>query len=149
MAILQAELPYTLSKSLKTTIRLLPASPAIKAPSGFLNWKPRTVYLFGQNFTQDSTKFTINKADLPDLQPSANNSAEAILTALLYKAMQVSGNSSTSMINISVWKTVYKPTQQGRMKVIILEVNILIPAQYKYERVEIRNANDSNIVKYL
>jgi hypothetical protein len=44
--------------------------------------------LFGVNAVQDSQLFSINKADLPLLTPSANNTAESLLAALLLKAFE-------------------------------------------------------------
>lgn len=43
--------------------------------------------LFGVNAAQDS-QLVINKADLPLLTPSANNTAESLLAALLLKAFE-------------------------------------------------------------
>lgn len=44
--------------------------------------------LFGVNAAQDSQLVSINKADLPLLTPSANNTAESLLAASLLKAFE-------------------------------------------------------------
>lgn len=48
--------------------------------------EPTLVQLFGAGATQDATTLTIHKADLPRLTPSANNTAESLLTGILLQA---------------------------------------------------------------
>ncbi len=42
--------------------------------------------LFGVNATQDNQSLVIRKGDLPKLTPSANNTAESLLVAILLQA---------------------------------------------------------------
>lgn len=44
---------------------------------------PTLQQVFGASATQTATTVTINKADLPTLTPSANNTAESLLIAIL------------------------------------------------------------------
>lgn len=48
-----------------------------------------TLIVFGPNATQNATTITIQKADLPRLTPSANNTAESLLTGILLQAQTV------------------------------------------------------------
>lgn len=43
---------------------------------------------FGVNASQTADTFTISKSDLPGLTPSANNSAESLLSAIILKARE-------------------------------------------------------------
>lgn len=44
--------------------------------------------LFGVNASQDGQNLFIDKSDLPLLTPSANNTAESLLVAILLKALE-------------------------------------------------------------
>jgi hypothetical protein len=48
--------------------------------------EPTLIQVFGANAVQDATTITITKADLVGLTPSANNTAEALLTGILKTA---------------------------------------------------------------
>lgn len=51
--------------------------------------EPTLVEVFGAGASQTSTTLTIAKADLTGLTPSATNTAEALLVAILLKAQSV------------------------------------------------------------
>jgi hypothetical protein len=57
----------------------------------FVMAEPTLVALFGANAVQDADTLTLSKTDLAavGLTPSANNSAEALLTAIVKKAGMV------------------------------------------------------------
>lgn len=59
---------------------------------------------FGINTKQTTTHVYINKADLPDLNPKANNTAESLLVALLLREMQYESNFLISRIVIEKYK---------------------------------------------
>ena len=50
--------------------------------------EPTLQELLGANATQNATTITITKADLPTLTPSANNTPESLLTAILLKSKE-------------------------------------------------------------
>lgn len=51
--------------------------------------EPLTTEVFGANFTQTATHFTIAKADLPGLIAAIDNRAEQLLVAIVLKAKSV------------------------------------------------------------
>ncbi|MBW4642921.1 MAG: hypothetical protein KME23_07985 [Goleter apudmare HA4340-LM2] len=61
--------------------------------------EPTLSQVFGSNATQDSTTFTISKADLASvsLTASANNTAESLVVAILLKAAAYLKDSSQQL----------------------------------------------------
>ncbi|MEH2331566.1 hypothetical protein [Nostoc sp.] len=51
--------------------------------------EPTLQQVLGANAIQNATTITITKADLPTLTPSANNTAESLVTAILLKSKAV------------------------------------------------------------
>jgi hypothetical protein len=49
--------------------------------------EPTLTQVFGTSAAQDATTLTITKADLTGLTPSANNTAESLLVAIIVKAL--------------------------------------------------------------
>lgn len=69
--------------------------------------EPTLIALFGPNAVQDANSITISKTDLATvgLTPSANNSAEALFTAIVKKAgsvLTVSGQDSNPDQSITI-----------------------------------------------
>lgn len=62
---------------------------------------------FGINARQDATKLYINKSDLQGLTSSSNNTAEAILIAIILRIINFEANSQISGICIVKFKTYF------------------------------------------
>lgn len=85
---------------------------------------------FGVNAKQDAGELYLNKNDFSQLTPLPDNSAEALLTALLIRVMNYESSPLISKVVIELWKTEFINLNNKKTVNSILLVKLNVLATY-------------------